>query len=335
MGETPIPFPKELVPFQPNENSSYDDRGLRFGRLRRLLDGRADLDGSAEALVVVITHSQMDTHVAGAEVQGVVGTRVGREPEVALNVFAEIFESREYVFAMFRLDVRNGFAVGLDDAEIPVFDPNATLEIALFLFDAFGGDIKNVGVQFVELLPADVFDVVLGELFGGKNKRLDVLDVVDVLLGHAYALEGICRSLDDVFRALAFGIEGDVTCHAVFAVGLAIVVDGLHHDCLRIDELFPLASEFVFTRSEFRDDLVFGNGERLVSDFSSHVAAGWGGSDHRRRFCGLDRGSGWGRRKGALFLSSGGDREAKTGGKEDGQGEGGRAKVLPHRQTNG
>src|ERR1700722_19275901 len=56
--------------------------------------GRADLDGRAEAFVIFVTDGHAHVNAAAAELESIVGVRVGREPVVALDVFTKSFESR-------------------------------------------------------------------------------------------------------------------------------------------------------------------------------------------------------------------------------------------------
>src|SRR5580765_6533055 len=111
--------------------------------------------------------------------QGIVGVRVGRKPERSIDVFPIGFKVRENVFVVFLDDVGNRLPVTLNDLHVLVVDPDSSLEITLILFHFLGGDVENVGVQFIDNLAPDVADVVLGQLFGGQHERLNIFQVVE------------------------------------------------------------------------------------------------------------------------------------------------------------
>src|SRR3984957_3783913 len=97
---------------------------LRFVFFVLGFDGGPDLDGGAESLVVGVADGHAHVDCAGAEVQFVVGARIGREPVVAFDIFAEGFESRKDIFLPSLDDVGDGFAVALDDIQIAVVYPD-------------------------------------------------------------------------------------------------------------------------------------------------------------------------------------------------------------------
>src|SRR5580704_6300696 len=185
---------KITIPLASRTTSQGPSQPIFNKRLRLLVlgnfRGRADLDGRTEALVIFVTDGHAHVNAAAAELESIVGVSVGREPIVALDIFAKGFETRVKMFRVFLFDIRNGFSVRLDNSHIFLVHPNAPLEIALILLDLLWADVKNVGVDFIELLLTDIFYVVLGKLVGGQNKRLNVLQVFLVLLIEADTLKG-------------------------------------------------------------------------------------------------------------------------------------------------
>jgi len=76
--------------------------------------------------------------------------------------------------------VGDGFAVGDDDLMLFLVDPDAALEIALFLFDDFGPDVEDPGIDLVDFLLADVGDVVLRGVLSGEDEGQPFFDVGEV-----------------------------------------------------------------------------------------------------------------------------------------------------------
>src|SRR5579862_10038290 len=76
--------------------------------------------------------------------------------------------------------VRHHTAIGDDNLQISGVDPNAAEQVALSFFDLFGADIKDVAVDLVNLLTADVLYVVGANVFCRKDERITALDVLEV-----------------------------------------------------------------------------------------------------------------------------------------------------------
>ena len=91
----------------------------------------------------------------------------------------------------------------------------------LALLKGPGAGVEDVGIQFVDLLAAEVLDVVLRQVLGSEDEGQTVLDFVEVGGRHHDALEGVLRGEDDVLLALALGVEGDVGDLLVLAVSAA------------------------------------------------------------------------------------------------------------------
>ena len=130
----------------------------------------------------------------------------------------------------------------------------------MLFFDDFGAGGEDVGVEFVDVLAAEVGDVVLGQVFGGEDEGQAVLDLVEVGGGHDDALEGVLGGEDDVLFALAVVVEGDVGDLLVLAVdAVGVVGDGVDFDGLAEGVVFAGLGEDGFAVAEFLDDLVGGD----------------------------------------------------------------------------
>src|SRR5665213_2139306 len=97
------------------------------------------------------------------------------------------------------LVVGNGFSVDQDDLEVLLVNPDTTLKIALSFFEDLGTCAEDVGVDLVDMLTAEVGNVVLGQVFGGENKGQSVLDVLKVGGRHHHAFKRVLRGEDNVF----------------------------------------------------------------------------------------------------------------------------------------
>ena len=160
----------------------------------------------------------------------------------------------------FALVVGDGFAVDEDDLEVLLVDPDLALEVTLVLFENLGGGAEDVGVELVDVLAAEVGDVVLGQVFGGEDEGETMLDVVEVGGGHHDALEGVLRGEDDVFLALACGVEGDVGDLLVLAVdAVGVFGEGVDFDGLAEGVVLAGLVEDGLAGGELVDDLLRGH----------------------------------------------------------------------------
>lgn len=236
--------------------------------MRSLFDfhGSAHFHRAAISLVVGVANGHTDVDVAAAEVEVVVGASVDREPIALFDVLAVGAEAGKYVFIVFGNDVGNGFAVRHDDLEIFVVDPDAALEVALVLFDGLGTNIENVAGELIDLLSANVGDVIFGKFSGREDEGLDIADVVEILLGEGDSLKGVGWSKGDVLVALAFGSKDDVAGHSVFAVGAVFLVESLDGEGLGVGVIIAFEFELRFFFGESLDDVFDGHGRGIFGD---------------------------------------------------------------------
>ena len=130
----------------------------------------------------------------------------------------------------------------------------------LILDEGLGCDGEDVGVEFVDLLAADVIDVVFGLILGGEDEWQAVLDLVEVGGRHEDALEGVLGGEDDVLFALAGIVEGDVSDLLVLAVdAVGVFGDGIDFDALAESVIFPGLREERLPLAEFLNDLFDGD----------------------------------------------------------------------------
>src|SRR6266550_8442965 len=94
------------------------------------------------------------------EVQRVIGSSVGREPEAALDILSKGFK-QGIGTVLFFLHQTCALSARLDNLQVPVFHPNASLKVALVFFQLFWLDVKNIGAQLVDPFPANILDVIL------------------------------------------------------------------------------------------------------------------------------------------------------------------------------
>ncbi len=161
------------------------------------------------------------------------GFGVGGEPVFAVDLLVVGGEGRLQVLVALAHVLGNGHAVDEDDLVVLLIDPDLALEVVLAFFEGLGGGGEDVGVELIDVLAAQVVDVVLGLVFGGEDEGQTVLDLVEVGGGHHDAFEGVLRGEDDVFLALAIFVEGDVGDLLVLAVdAVGVFGDGVDFDGL-------------------------------------------------------------------------------------------------------
>src|SRR6266702_6795488 len=161
----------------------------------------------------------------------------------------------------------DSLSVDEDDLEVLLIDPYLSLEVMLVLLDGPGTGLEDVGVEFVDLLAAEVLDVVLGKIVGGEDEGQAVLNVVKVGGGHhdrgGAGIETARWCEDDVLFALALAIEGDVGDLLILTVDLpGIVVDRVDFDRLAEGIVLAGLGEFGFACGEPGNDLLGGGAGR-------------------------------------------------------------------------
>lgn len=175
----------------------------------------------AELFVVGVFDDGADVDVAAAgdaEVQDALGLGVGGEPVLAVDLLVVGGEGWGEVFVALAGVVGDVLAVDEDDLEVLLIDPDLALKVTFVLLHDFGAGGEDVGVELVDLLAAEVGDVVLGKVGGGEDEGEALLDVAEVGWGHLDTLERVLGGEDNVLGALAFLVEGDVGNLLVLAV---------------------------------------------------------------------------------------------------------------------
>jgi hypothetical protein len=288
--------------------------------LRRGFGAGADFGGRAEAFVIGVFDSDANVDGTSREAKRVVGVGVSGHPEVAEKIFAIGCEVRETIFAVFRDDVRDSFAVGFYDLEIVVINPDTAFEVALLFLDDFGSDVEDVGREVVNFLTAEIGDVVFDEFIGGEREGLDFFQVVQVFLGHLNFCKRVGWGIGDLFKALPCRRKENVALDFVVAIGDVVGVEGLHLEilrpCVRAEKLL----EGFFFGGEFLDDLIGRKRRRLFGDGRIfYFACDWLGFDGTRRTrC---RTRGWRGRERASGLGSEGCGEEERGERKRVTGE--------------
>src|SRR5215831_2919535 len=141
-----------------------------------------DSRGRSKALVVGVFDDLANVHVIGPEMQSVVRASIGGEPVLAVDLFPVGYEGGTQVFVRVFLllggdDLGHGFAAALDDLKVAHVHPKASLKVATAFFYGLGRDVKNVGVDFVDVLLAYIKKVVLGNVFRRQDERHHVAEV--------------------------------------------------------------------------------------------------------------------------------------------------------------
>jgi hypothetical protein len=245
-------------------------------------------DRGVEAFVVGVVDDGADVDVlgegfvGGGEVERAFGLGVGGEPVFAVDLLVVGDEGRREVGVVGAGVLGDVEALAEDDFVVGLVDPDLALEVALAFFEGFGSNVEDVGVEGVDVLGAEVGDVVFGQLGCGEDEGEALLDVFEVVLGHDDALDGGAGSEGDLLGAVALLVEGDVGDLAVLAVGLAgVVVDGVELDVAGEDVAVEGVFELGLAGTHFVEDLVGGDagGRSGVEGAEAALGEGGGGGE--------------------------------------------------------
>ena len=229
------------------------------------------------------------------KVQGAFALGIGREPVLAVNLLIVGGEGRLKVFVAAACVLGHGFAVDEDDLEVLLVDPDLALEVAVVLDEDLGPGGEDVGVEIIDVLAAEVVDVVLGQVFGGEDEGEAVLDVLEVGGGHEDALEGVLRGEDDVLFALVVGVEGDVGDLLVLAVdAVGVFGESVDFDGLAEGVVLTGLVEDGLAGGELVDDLLRGHAGGGCGVEWAEAGGVLRGDAVWNRYSGEERG-GWGR----------------------------------------
>ena len=191
--------------------------------------------------------------------QDALGLGVDGEPVAAVDLLVIGGVGGREVFVAAAQVVGHGFAGDEDDLELLLIDPDLALEVAFVLDELFGLAIEDVSVDVVNLLPAEVGEVVLGQLGRSEDEGQAMLDVVEIGLRHDDFFDGVLGREDDVLGAAVVVVEDDVGDLLVLSVGLAGVVgNGLDGDGLAEGVILAGFVEGGFAGAELGDDLLLG-----------------------------------------------------------------------------
>lgn len=152
--------------------------------------------------------------------------------------------------------LRDGDAVDEDDFVVFLIDPDFALEVAVALDELLGLDVEDVGVELVDVLFAEVGEVVVGEFWRGEDEGKALLDIAEVVLGHDDALDGVLGGEGDVLFAMAGFVEADVGDLVILAVGApGVVGDGVEFHVLNEGVFVARGGEGGLTLAHLVDDL--------------------------------------------------------------------------------
>ena len=153
--------------------------------------------------------------------------------------------------------VRDRFPVDQHNLKVFLVDPELALEVPLALDQHFGTGLKDVRVQFIYVLLAQVGDVVLGQVRGGQDKRQPVLNIVEVGLAHHDAGQRVLRSKNDVFRAGTILRKDHIRGVPILAVGLVgVLSNGVDFDRPAKGVVLQGGLELRFARGKLLDQLI-------------------------------------------------------------------------------
>src|SRR5215472_7664462 len=261
-----------------------ESRSGLFRRLRALVVFHFALEydsgGRSEALVVGVLDDLAYVHVIGPEMQSVVRASIGREPVLAVDLFAVGYKGGTKVFVRVFLllggdNLGNGLAAALDDLKVAHVHPKASLKVAMAFFYGLGRDVKNIGVDFVDVLLAYIKKVVLGNVFRRQDERHHVAKVFVVRGRQRDLLQSALRRKLHILDAIALVVVHDVLDQPELA-GDRRAVQGLYCNVLGVGVVVPRFFEYSFPRRKLFDDLLGCGSVRLgwIQSAISFVANG-------------------------------------------------------------
>ena len=162
-----------------------------------------------------------------------IGINVCGKPHLTHNIFAINFELLERFINAFTVgNVADKPAIALDDCYVVVVHPDDAVEPTDGTADLFGLHAQDVGVDFVEHFLAFKGYVVIGKLRGGENEKRGGCEFVQLKAEGIGTFEGGSRGFQDVFAALAIGLERDATGNREIAAGVIGPGEFLYEDKL-------------------------------------------------------------------------------------------------------
>src|SRR5215813_2247458 len=190
----------------------------------------------------------------------IVRTSIGREPVLAVDLFAVGYKGGTQVFVRVFLllggyDLGQGFAAAFDDLKVARVNPKASLKVAVAFFYGLGRDVKYIGVDLVDTLLAHVQQVVLGNILGGQNERHHVAEVFVIRRRQRDLLQGALRRKLYILDAVALVVVHNILDQSELARDRR-AVQSLYRDVLGVGVVVPGFLEYGFPRRELFDDLL-------------------------------------------------------------------------------
>ncbi len=201
-----------------------------------------------------------------AELAGVAGAcgALGTGLKSVLHVFAIGLEHTEGQIRH-RMDVTligNPSPICLHYFQILRVHPHDAVEIGLDALDSSGFCLEDVAIDLVNLLLAQVLQVVFRKLAGSQRKRGDTLNPFKILRPEKKVLEGGARSFNNLFECLPLHVPARLSYQHEFARWLSVCPELLDPNRLPVGIVCAREDVFVFLHGETLDDFGFGKRRR-------------------------------------------------------------------------
>ncbi len=218
----------------------------------------------------------------GRKIQHVVGPGVDGKPVPAIDHLPVGLEAGEPLIPVLSGDAVDRLPVGLHNLQLLIVHPDLSFKITLFPPDHLGNDLKDVGVDLVNQLLAQVGQAVLADVGGGEDKGKDILYVVEVLLSELDAAQGALGSPQDLLDPPAAIVEQDVR-QRVVALARLSPLEGQHFDAhaLPVGIVLPGLSKFRFLGRELPDNFLHGNRRHFLAEVGGHCDCPQAGAARR------------------------------------------------------
>ena len=146
-------------------------------------------------------------------------------------------------------------AVGFDDFQIFLVDPNDAIEKGVLTLQGFRGNLEDKAIDLVHFFGVEIFDVVFGKLVDGNGKCRDTRESLSIFGLERKVLQRSLRGGDGFLVELAVAGTNGVIGGNVLAGGLAVGTEFLNANGFAISELRASGKIQFFFFGESLNDL--------------------------------------------------------------------------------
>ncbi len=163
------------------------------------------------------------------EMQNALSARVRGKPVLPIDLLVVRRKWRRKIRVAGPGVLRHIQTIYQHDLQVLLVRPDLALEVAVTLHQLLRGNIENIGIQVVDLLFAEVRQVVLGQLRRSQDEGQSLLDVVDIVLSKDDVLQRVARREDDMLYPMVRVVIGNIGHLLPLPIWtMGVVIDGVH-----------------------------------------------------------------------------------------------------------